>query len=139
MGNHVAVTVAGSNGHFELNAFKPVIAAAVLRSVALLADATASFEAKLVSGLRPNLPRIRKLLGDSLMLVTALNPVIGAPGRGGRGPAVLRGALGVRVGARGRAARAYLHSLYLLHPPHIHACTPAIGCLAQLAPSLGWG
>ena len=77
MGNHVAVTVAGSNGHFELNVFKPVIAHNVLQSIRLLADVANSFTDNCVAGIQPNLERIKKLVGDSLMLVTALNPHVG--------------------------------------------------------------
>ncbi|KAJ3709344.1 hypothetical protein LUZ61_013049 [Rhynchospora tenuis] len=77
MGNDVAITVSGSNGHFELNVFKPVIASALLRSVRLLADASASFEKNCVRGIQANHARISKLLNESLMLVTALNPKIG--------------------------------------------------------------
>ena len=77
MGNNVAVTVAGSNGHFELNVFKPVIIHNVLQSIRLLGDAANSFTDNCVVGIKPNLERIKKLLGDSLMLVTALNPHVG--------------------------------------------------------------
>ncbi|KAG7036654.1 Fumarate hydratase 1, mitochondrial [Cucurbita argyrosperma subsp. argyrosperma] len=77
MGNHVAVTVGGSNGHFELNVFKPMIANALLHSVRLLGDASASFEKNCVRGIQANNERISKLLRESLMLVTALNPKIG--------------------------------------------------------------
>ncbi len=77
MGNHVAVTVAGSNGHFELNVFKPVIAHNVLQSIRLLGDAARSFTDNCVSGIKPNLERIKQLVDDSLMLVTALNPHVG--------------------------------------------------------------
>lgn len=77
MGNHVAVTVAGANGHFELNVFKPVIIHNVLQSIRLLSDAARSFTDNCVSGIEPNLPRIKKLVGESLMLVTALNPHVG--------------------------------------------------------------
>jgi fumarate hydratase class II len=77
MGNHVAVTIAGSNGHFELNVFKPVIIANVLRSIRLLADAAVSFTENCVVGIEANKDRLRKLMNDSLMLVTALNPHIG--------------------------------------------------------------
>ncbi len=77
MGNNVAVTVGAANGHFELNCFKPLIASNVLRSVRLLADGCVSFANKCVQGIEPNRPRIEKLLNDSLMLVTALNPHIG--------------------------------------------------------------
>ncbi len=77
MGNHVAVTVAGSNGHFELNVFKPVIIYNVLQSIRLLGDAARSFADNCVVGIRPNIARIEKLVGESLMLVTALNPHVG--------------------------------------------------------------
>lgn len=77
MGNHTAVSVAGSNGHFELNVFKPVIIFNVLQSIRLIADGARSFAKNCVVGIEPNKDRIAKLLGDSLMLVTALNPVIG--------------------------------------------------------------
>ncbi|KOX77859.1 Fumarate hydratase, mitochondrial [Melipona quadrifasciata] len=77
MGNHVAVTIGGSNGHFELNVFKPMIVANTLRSARLLGDACASFTKNCVIGIKPNKDRISKLLNESLMLVTALNPHIG--------------------------------------------------------------
>ncbi|MDB1135192.1 class II fumarate hydratase [Candidatus Anaplasma sp. TIGMIC] len=77
MGNHVAITVGGSNGHFELNVFKPVIAYNVLQSIRLLADASLSFARKCVVGIKPDLERIDSLLRASLMLVTALNRHIG--------------------------------------------------------------
>ncbi len=77
MGNHVAVTVAGSNGHFELNVFKPVMIYNVLQSIRLLGDAINSFTDNCLIGITPNHERIDKLLHESLMLVTALNPHIG--------------------------------------------------------------
>jgi fumarate hydratase class II len=77
MGNHVAVTVAGSQGHFELNVFKPVIIYNVLQSGRLLADACTSFTDNCVAGIRADEARIRQLVEQSLMLVTALNPHIG--------------------------------------------------------------
>jgi fumarate hydratase class II len=77
MGNHTAVTIAGSNGHFELNVFKPVIIHNVLQSIRLLGDAARSFTDNCVVGIEPNLARIKKLVGESLMLVTALNPHVG--------------------------------------------------------------
>jgi fumarate hydratase class II len=77
MGNHVAVTVAGSNGHFELNVFKPVIIHNVLQSIQLLADAARSFTDNCVVGIEPRTERITQLLNESLMLVTALNPHVG--------------------------------------------------------------
>lgn len=77
MGNDVTVGIGGSNGHFELNVFKPVIAANVLQSGRLLGDACVSFTEKCAVGILPNLPEIKKHLENSLMLVTALNPHIG--------------------------------------------------------------
>ena len=77
MGNDTAVTVGGSLGHFELNVFKPVIAANVLQSARLLGDACVSFNDKCAEGITPNEDIIRKHLENSLMLVTALNPHIG--------------------------------------------------------------
>ncbi|HUY69278.1 MAG TPA: class II fumarate hydratase [Alphaproteobacteria bacterium] len=77
MGNNVAVTVAGSQGHFELNVFKPVIIYNVLQSIRLLGDAARSFTDNCVVGIEPNKERIAQLVGDSLMLVTALNPHVG--------------------------------------------------------------
>ncbi len=77
MGNHVTVTIAGSQGHFELNVFKPVIIFNVLQSIRLLADACNSFTGNCVVGIEANTDRINKLLHESLMLVTALNPHIG--------------------------------------------------------------
>ena len=76
-GNHTTITVAASQGHFELNVFKPVIAFAMLQSVRLLADASRSFTDNCVTGIRANEPRIRELMERSLMLVTALAPKIG--------------------------------------------------------------
>jgi fumarate hydratase class II len=77
MGNHTTISVAGSNGHFELNVFKPVMIYNLLQSIRLLADACNSFTDNCVVGIEPNTDRIKKLLDESLMLVTALNPVIG--------------------------------------------------------------
>lgn len=77
MGNHMAVSVAGSNGHFELNVFKPVMIHNVLQSIRLLADGAVSFTDNCVVGLEANRERIDTLLHESLMLVTALNPKIG--------------------------------------------------------------
>jgi fumarate hydratase, class II len=77
IGNDVAVSFAGSNGQFELNAFKPVIVANVLQSGRLIGDACASFEEHCARGIAPNLPAIASHLQNSLMLVTALNPHIG--------------------------------------------------------------
>ncbi len=77
MGNDVTVGIAGSNGRFELNVFKPVIAANVLHSARLLGDACASFAARCVSGIEPNAAVIERYLNESLMMVTSLNPHIG--------------------------------------------------------------
>jgi fumarate hydratase class II len=77
MGNHVTVSIAGSNGHFELNVFKPVIIYNILQSIRLLADAAVSFTDNCVVGIEANRERINKLMHESLMLVTALNPHIG--------------------------------------------------------------
>ena len=77
MGNDVAVSMAGSQGHFQLNVFKPVIIHNVLQSVRLLTDAISSFHHHCIAGLEPNKERIHKNLHGSLMLVTALNQVIG--------------------------------------------------------------
>ncbi|XP_053373981.1 fumarate hydratase, mitochondrial-like [Mercenaria mercenaria] len=77
MGNHVAVTIGGSNGHFELNCYKPLIVSNVLQSVRLLADSSVSFTKNCVNGIKANQDVIGRLLNESLMLVTALNPHIG--------------------------------------------------------------
>ena len=77
MGNDVAVTIGGTQGHYELNVFKPMMAANVLQSATLLADAAQSFEVNCVVGIEPNHTRIKTLLDNSLMLVTALNTKIG--------------------------------------------------------------
>merc|ERR1712012_592101 len=77
MGNHVAVTVGGSNGHFELNVFKPMMVANVLRSIRLLGDSCVAFTDNCVVGIQANREEINRLLCESLMLVTALNPHIG--------------------------------------------------------------
>ncbi|EIE26386.1 fumarate hydratase [Coccomyxa subellipsoidea C-169] len=77
MGNNVAVSVGGSNGHFELNVFKPMLINALLQSVRLLGDASASFTENCVVGIQADEKRIAKLLNESLMLVTALNNKVG--------------------------------------------------------------
>jgi fumarate hydratase class II len=77
MGNHVAVTVGGMQGHLELNVFKPLIGANVLRSIDLLAIGMTSFAERCVEGIEPNRARIAELVERSLMLVTALAPEIG--------------------------------------------------------------
>jgi len=77
MGNDVAITVGGTQGHYELNVFKPMMIYNALQSADLLADAAVSFTKNLVVGIKPNYKRIEELLNNSLMLVTALNPYIG--------------------------------------------------------------
>ncbi len=77
MGNHTTVTVAGSQGHFELNVFKPVMIYNVLQSIELIADASRSFTKNCVVGIEANEERIKSLMENSLMLVTALNTHIG--------------------------------------------------------------
>jgi fumarate hydratase class II len=77
MGNDVAVSVGGSNGHFELNVFKPMIAANLLQSAKILGQACLSFNNNCIQGLQPNFQVIKEKLENSLMLVTALNTHIG--------------------------------------------------------------
>jgi fumarate hydratase, class II len=76
-GNHTAITVGGSQGHFELNVYKPLLAYCMIHSIQLLADATRSFTENCVKGIRADEKRIRDLMQRSLMLVTALAPKIG--------------------------------------------------------------
>eukprot|EP00985_Skeletonema_marinoi_P007003 scaffold3061_cov107-Skeletonema_marinoi.AAC.5 len=77
MGNHTTISIGGTQGHFELNVFKPVMVANLLDSARLLGDAAASFAERCVVGITPNLDKINQLLHGSLMLVTALNPHVG--------------------------------------------------------------
>ena len=77
MGNDVAIGVSGMQGHYELNVFKPVMAANLLQSAQLIGDACVSFSENCASGIQPNEARITELLNNSLMLVTALNTKIG--------------------------------------------------------------
>jgi fumarate hydratase, class II len=77
MGNDVAISVGGMQGHYELNVFKPLMAANFLQSARLLGDACLSFEEHCASGIKPNYKRIQELVNNSLMLVTALNTKIG--------------------------------------------------------------
>ncbi len=77
IGNHMAITVGGMQGHLELNVFKPMIGANVLRSIDLLSTAMSSFAERCIDGLEPNRERIAQLVDRSLMLVTALAPEIG--------------------------------------------------------------
>jgi fumarate hydratase class II len=76
-GNQATITTAASQGHLELNVYKPVLAHCMLQSIRLVADAARSFSDNCVAGIRANEPRIRELMERSLMLVTALAPVIG--------------------------------------------------------------
>jgi fumarate hydratase class II len=76
-GNHTAITVAGSQGHFELNVYKPILAYCMIHSIQLLTDAARSFTEHCVDGIRADEKRIRELMQRSLMLVTALAPKIG--------------------------------------------------------------
>ena len=77
MGNDVAVTIGGTQGHYELNVFKPMMAANVLQSAQLIGDACVSFDENCAVGIEPNHGRIKELVNNSLMLVTALNTKIG--------------------------------------------------------------
>lgn len=77
MGNHTTIGIAASQGNFELNVFKPVIAYNLLQSIRLLGDTMVSFNNNCAIGIEPNLDKINEYLNDSLMLVTALNPHIG--------------------------------------------------------------
>jgi len=77
IGNDVAITVGGTQGHYELNVFKPIMAANLLQSARLLGDACVSFNDNCVTGIEPNYTKIKELLNNSLMLVTALNTKIG--------------------------------------------------------------
>ena len=77
MGNHTTISIAGSNGHFELNVFKPVMIYNLLQSIQLLSDGVRSFTDRCIKGIIANEERINKLRDESLMLVTALNPHIG--------------------------------------------------------------
>jgi fumarate hydratase class II len=77
LGNDTTISVAGASGHFELNVFKPVLIVALLESARLLGDACASFRLRCIDGLTPNRARIAELVERSLMLITALTPVIG--------------------------------------------------------------
>ena len=77
MGNDVTIGIGGSNGHLQLNVFKPVIIHTFLESLGLLADACQSFREHCAEGIEPNRQMIKRHLNNSLMLVTALNQVIG--------------------------------------------------------------
>ena len=105
-GNQTTVTVAGSQGHFELNVYKPVLAYCMLQSIRLLGDAASSFTDNCVVGIRANEPRIRELMQRSLMLVTALAAAhrLRQGGAGGQGGARQRHHL-----ARGSGAARICH------------------------------
>ena len=77
IGNHNGITMAGSHGHFELNVFKPLIIHNILQSIHIMADSSKSFSNYCVKGLKADKKRIKKFLDNSLMLVTALSPIIG--------------------------------------------------------------
>ena len=77
IGNHNGITMAGSHGHFELNVFKPLIIHNILQSIHIMADSSKSFANYCIKGLKANEKRIKELLDNSLMLVTALAPKIG--------------------------------------------------------------
>jgi fumarate hydratase class II len=77
MGNDVAITMGATQGHFELNVFKPMIISNFLKSARLLGDAVTSFNFNCVKGIEPNIKKIEELVSNSLMLVTALNSKIG--------------------------------------------------------------
>jgi len=77
IGNDVAITIGGAQGHYELNVFKPVMAANILQSARLIGDACVSFDEHCAQGIEPDYKRIDELVNNSLMLVTALNTKIG--------------------------------------------------------------
>jgi fumarate hydratase class II len=77
IGNHNGITMAGSHGHFELNVFKPLIIHNILQSIHIMADSSKSFANYCIRGLKADKKRIKSLLDNSLMLVTALSPRIG--------------------------------------------------------------
>ena len=77
IGNHNGITMAGSHGHFELNVFKPLIIHNILQSIYILSDSTKSFAKYCIRGLKADKTKIKQHLDNSLMLVTALTPIIG--------------------------------------------------------------
>ena len=77
IGNHNGITMAGSHGHFELNVFKPLIAHNILQSIEIMSDSSKTFAQYCVKGIKADKKRIKNLLDNSLMLVTALTPKIG--------------------------------------------------------------
>ena len=77
MGNDASIAFAGASGNFELNVYRPVIAFNILQSIRLLSDVCTSFSDNCISGIKPNLEKIKENLNKSLMLVTALTPHIG--------------------------------------------------------------
>ena len=77
IGNHNGITMAGSHGHFELNVFKPLIIHNILQSIEIMSDSSKTFANYCIKGIKANKPRIKSLLDNSLMMVTALAPKIG--------------------------------------------------------------
>jgi len=77
IGNHTGITIAGSHGHFELNVFKPLIIHNILQSIEIMADSSKTFALYCIKGIKADKKRIKYLLDNSLMLVTALAPKIG--------------------------------------------------------------
>ena len=77
IGNHTGITIAGTHGHFELNVFKPLIAHNIIQSIDLISDSVNCFVDFCVKGIKANKKKINELLNNSLMLVTALSPIIG--------------------------------------------------------------
>ena len=77
IGNHTGITIAGSQGQFELNVFKPLIAHNILQSIDLISDSSSNFAKYCVGGIKANKDKIKKDLDNSLMLVTSLAPKIG--------------------------------------------------------------
>ena len=77
LGNHVSISIAGSQGHMQLNANKTIIAYSIIKSINLISDSINSFVKNCVEGIKPNIKKIKENLENSLMLVTALNPIIG--------------------------------------------------------------
>lgn len=101
MGNDVAITIAGSNGQFQLNVFKPVMAANFLQSARLIGEACASFNEHCAMGIEPNYDGIKKHLEESLMLVTALNPHVGYENSAKIAQKAMRESLSLRESAIG--------------------------------------
>ncbi|KAG2245559.1 hypothetical protein Bca52824_085187 [Brassica carinata] len=115
MGNHVAVTVGGSNGHFELNVFKPVIASALLHSIRLVADASASFEKNCVRGIEANRERISKLLHEVYSVFSSAGSEILCFSY------YLRGRLNINLPFLQGSAGGHLGPLFFYHHDHKHS------------------